>query len=176
METLLYHGFFFHLVSLEHYFFAWKYAAFFLMNILFYQFRCAVYCFSFLLLLMVVYFFSLFLGHPTPLPVLKTYFTAVGKLEIQESLQVQEKTAVPALAQWVRESILPFSLQFLFRLSTDWMKPTHTCFTRAPQRIVNLILVDTHSEKWMWKSLSPVFVTPWTIPSLEFSRPEYWSG
>ena len=135
----------------------------------------AVYCFSFLLL-MVVYFFSLSLGHPTPLSVLKTYFTAVGKLEIQESLQVQEKTAVPSLAQWVRESILPFSLQFLFRLSTDWMKPTHTCFTRAPQQIVNLILVDTHSEKWMWKSLSPVFVTPWTVPSLEFSRPEYWSG
>ena len=58
----------------------------------------AVYCFSFLLL-MVVYFFSLSLGHPTPLSVLKTYFTAVGKLEIQESLQVQEKTAVPYLAQ-----------------------------------------------------------------------------
>ena len=31
--------------------------------------------------------------------------------------------------------------------------------------------------KWKWKSLSSVwlFVTPWTIKSLEFSRPEYWS-
>ena len=30
----------------------------------------------------------------------------------------------------------------------------------------------------MWKSLSRVwlFVTPWTIQSMEFSRPEYWSG
>ena len=29
-----------------------------------------------------------------------------------------------------------------------------------------------------WKSLSRVqlFVTPWTIQSIEFSRPEYWSG
>ena len=29
-----------------------------------------------------------------------------------------------------------------------------------------------------WKSLSRVrlFVTPWTIQSVEFSRPEYWSG
>ena len=29
----------------------------------------------------------------------------------------------------------------------------------------------------MWKSLSRVqlFVTPWTIQSMEFSRPEYWS-
>ena len=29
-----------------------------------------------------------------------------------------------------------------------------------------------------WKSLSCVrlFVTPWTIQSMEFSRPEYWGG
>ena len=32
--------------------------------------------------------------------------------------------------------------------------------------------------KWKWKSLGCVwlFVTPWTIQSIEFSRPEYWSG
>ena len=32
--------------------------------------------------------------------------------------------------------------------------------------------------KWKWKSLGRVwlFVTPWTIQSMEFSRPEYWSG
>ena len=31
--------------------------------------------------------------------------------------------------------------------------------------------------KWKWKSLSHVqlFATPWTIHSMEFSRPEYWS-
>ena len=31
---------------------------------------------------------------------------------------------------------------------------------------------------WKWKSLSPawLFVTPWTIQSMKFSRPEYWSG
>ena len=34
------------------------------------------------------------------------------------------------------------------------------------------------SEKWKWKSLSRVqlFATPWTIQSMEFSRPEYCSG
>ena len=33
-------------------------------------------------------------------------------------------------------------------------------------------------KKWKWKALSPVwlFVTPWTIQSMEFSRPEYQSG
>ena len=32
--------------------------------------------------------------------------------------------------------------------------------------------------KWKWKSLSHVqlFATPWTIQSVKFSRPEYWSG
>ena len=32
--------------------------------------------------------------------------------------------------------------------------------------------------KWKWMSLSHVrlFATPWTIESMEFSRPEYWSG
>ena len=34
------------------------------------------------------------------------------------------------------------------------------------------------TSKLKWKSLSHVqlFATPWTIQSLEFSRPEYWSG
>ena len=33
-------------------------------------------------------------------------------------------------------------------------------------------------HKWEWKSLStvPFFATPWTIQSMKFSRPEYWSG
>ena len=32
--------------------------------------------------------------------------------------------------------------------------------------------------KWKWKLLSHIqlFVTQWTIQSMEFSRPEYWSG
>ena len=32
--------------------------------------------------------------------------------------------------------------------------------------------------KWKWKSLSHVWLygTPWTIQSMGFSRPEYWSG
>ena len=33
-------------------------------------------------------------------------------------------------------------------------------------------------RKWKWKLLSCVrlFVTPWTIPSMEFSRPKHWVG
>ena len=34
------------------------------------------------------------------------------------------------------------------------------------------------TEEVKWKLLSHVrlFVTPWSIQSVEFSRPEYWSG
>ena len=34
-----------------------------------------------------------------------------------------------------------------------------------------------NKDGWKWKSLGCVwlFVTPWTIQSMEFSRPEYWS-
>ena len=40
------------------------------------------------------------------------------------------------------------------------------------------VLSNCGARKWKWKSLSHVqlFVTPWTIQSMEFSRPEYWSG
>ena len=36
----------------------------------------------------------------------------------------------------------------------------------------------TLRSKWKWKLLSRVqlFVIPWTTQSMEFSRPEYWSG
>ena len=34
----------------------------------------------------------------------------------------------------------------------------------------------TSAENWNWKLLSYVFATPWTVQSMEFSRPEYWNG
>ena len=38
--------------------------------------------------------------------------------------------------------------------------------------------LSSSSSKLKWRSLTHVhlLVTPWTIPSVEFSRPEYWSG
>ena len=37
---------------------------------------------------------------------------------------------------------------------------------------------ENEAGRRKWKSLSPVwlFVSPWTIQSTKFSRPEYWSG
>ena len=44
-------------------------------------------------------------------------------------------------------------------------------------------VIQSTQEEWKWKSLSHVqlFATPWTVScqaplSMEFSRPEYWSG
>ena len=33
-----------------------------------------------------------------------------------------------------------------------------------------------NSDKWKSLSRVQLFATPWTIQSMEFSRPEYWSG
>ena len=53
-----------------------------------------------------------------------------------------------------------------------WMAVSLCC---SPETFTALLICY---EKWKWKSLSHVrlFVTPWTIQSMEFSRPEYWSG
>ena len=45
----------------------------------------------------------------------------------------------------------------------------------------HLYMATRRTMKWSegkWKSFSPVwlFATPWTIHSMEFSRPEHWSG
>ena len=39
-------------------------------------------------------------------------------------------------------------------------------------------ILVTNLAEWNWKLLSCtwLFVTPWTVQSVEFSRPEYWSG
>ena len=56
---------------------------------------------------------------------------------------------------------------FLFpdwRFHTGCLEESHSCVL--------------HMLVWKWKSLSRVqlFATPWTKQSMEFSRPEYWSG
>ena len=59
----------------------------------------------------------------------------------------------------------------------DWgIEPTSLAFLHW--QAVLYQLSHWASPKWKLKSLSCVqlFATPWTIQSMEFSRPEYWSG
>ena len=62
-------------------------------------------------------------------------------------------------------------IPYLNSLSTHSSVPAHHCHNR----------LRTHrclSGLWKWKSLSHVqlFATPWPPQSMEFFRPEYWSG
>ena len=41
---------------------------------------------------------------------------------------------------------------------------------------LKIICKHFKSEKWMSLSRVQLFATPWTIQSMEFSRPEYWNG
>ena len=38
------------------------------------------------------------------------------------------------------------------------------------------VALISHVSKWKLLSSVQLFATPWTIESMEFSRPEYWSG
>ena len=62
--------------------------------------------------------------------------------------------------------LLQVSLDFLLLHSGPMMKRT------------SFLGVSSRRSSWKWKLLSRVwlFATPRTIQSMEFSRPEYWSG
>ena len=64
-----------------------------------------------------------------------------------------------ALVEWVAKAVAQCDL---YKEYKNWEVQVLFCFP----------------EKWKWKSLSRVwlFATPCTIQSMEFSRPEYWSG
>ena len=56
----------------------------------------------------------------------------------------------------------------------EWINHCRLLFSHTCMHIQNIYM----EVKWKWRSLSCVwlFGTPWTIQSMEFSRPEYWSG
>ena len=56
----------------------------------------------------------------------------------------------------------------------DWLKIEKAIWQGC---VLSLCFFNLYAE-WKWKFLShlQLFVTPWTIESMEFSRPEYWSG
>ena len=49
---------------------------------------------------------------------------------------------------------------------------THTHTHRVKDKLKGTLL----KEKWKLLSCVRLFVTPWTLQFMEFSRPEYWSG
>ena len=61
-----------------------------------------------------------------------------------------------------------------FSFSVDNFRNLHT----SNGSIIIYLGTHTNFPEWKWKSLNRVwlFVTPWTIQSMEFSRPAYWSG
>ena len=57
-------------------------------------------------------------------------------------------------------------------------KTHHKVESHPPHPSFFYFLSTCFVPKWKWKLLSRVqlFATPWTIKSMEFSRPEYWCG
>ena len=83
---------------------------------------------------------------------------------------------IPIFEFWQGIKFSPGTVQFceiLWRNPNLWNTESKTVL-----RWLLTIKMIKKYEKVKWKSLSCVwlFVTPWTIQSMEFSRPEYWSG
>ena len=74
---------------------------------------------------------------------------------------------------WV---VCPFRLWWIMLLWTfvdeDWLR---TCLQFFGGTFLRVELLH-HAVKWKSLSCVRLFVTPWTVQSVEFSRPEYWSG
>ena len=60
----------------------------------------------------------------------------------------------------------------------NWGTTVYTTYAPKSPECLFILQIPLLSSCGVWKSLSCVqfFATPWTIQSMEFSRPEYWSG
>ena len=76
---------------------------------------------------------------------------------------------------------------FIYLLSLDWKNTYIFLYWKIYNEShiyiyihINIYIYihkHTHTHKVKWKSISRVWLfTPWTIQSMKFSRPEYWSG
>ena len=59
----------------------------------------------------------------------------------------------------------------LFTASVDWIRSTDVMHSNLLYSKCTDLNVESESRSVEYDS-----VTPWTIQSVEFSRPEYWSG
>ena len=85
------------------------------------------------------------------------------RLKTRRTALSKEQHLIPTWAYWYFVEQIPAAAKCMFFEST--------CSTLT--KIDHMLAL-----KVKWKELSCVrlFATPWTIQSLEFSRPEYWSG
>ena len=114
-------------------------------------------------------------------------WTVLGSPEWQQSgVLVGKRILGRVFTLQVRVQIAVFAvLTYNPRLQTDIIIGLHSemqlwfffnfynalCFTLWVRR-----LLRPQVKKWKLLSHVGLFATPWTIQSMEFSRPEYWSG
>ena len=99
----------------------------------------------------------------------------------QSQVQLFGPTVKAILCTTAKCRIRPFCLCFPDIRSHWWSLPKSIRpFGVAKWQCPNFVVLPSLINKWKWKwrSLSRVwlFATPLTVQSMEFSRPEYWSG
>ena len=73
-----------------------------------------------------------------------------------------------------RRKVRPLSALNLFLLLSPALS---ICLSHTDTILSSYYIYIYIYEKWKWQLFSPVqlFATPWTIQSMDFSTPEYWS-
>ena len=73
--------------------------------------------------------------------------------------------------------ILQYSAFFMVQLSHMYMTTGKIIALPIQVFILGKVMSLLLNTLWKWKSYScvPLFVIPWIVESMEFSRPEYWS-
>ena len=84
-------------------------------------------------------------------------------------------TMCPAWAQFLFPENLLTNPDILECILWEWSGKIFLLLTSNPVTL-KCKLWEWYEVKWKSLSHVPFFATPWTIQSMEFSRPEHWSG
>ena len=109
------------------------------------------------------------------------FFTSGGQIfgvsassVLPMNILIGNKTSYPFINPDLEMHILFLSMYPLPKVNYKIVPVVPSWYTVQLPMLLGLCLPNPN----LWKSFSHVqlFVTPWTIQSMEFSRPEYWSG
>ena len=108
--------------------------------------------------------------------------TWVRSLRWEDPLEKETATHSSILSwriPWTVSSLVSQRVWHDWTIFTSYFMNCCSC-TYFPNFFIRLFIILSLSYKLQseWKSLGHVwlFVTPWTVQPMEFSRPEYWSG
>ena len=107
------------------------------------------------------------------------FWNALAFSMIQGMLAEWKQSKCPLMDAWIK-MWSTYALDYYSAIKNNEIMPFAATWMDLEVITLNQVSQQRRIHyhlKWKWRSLGFVwlFVTPWTIQSMEFSRPEYWS-